>query len=294
MKFVYRSLWLVCFTICLQVYSLAQLPPDIVFSMERGYFDTPFSLDLQSKDSTASIRYTLDGSLPSADSGLLYTGPISIQTTSFVRAIAFRTDTSSQVLTHTYFFLPDIINHGDMDQDITLNPLWRAKLPEAFEDIPTVSLVGDQAIVEPSPTGLSVEFILPEESTSIHANAGAKYYGRASLNSGKKNIRLYFSPDYGGPGRLDFPLFKDHERGIFSPGKFDHLELRGDAHESWATEWFNTDSYIGPRFYGNTMLDMGNVHSHGRYVHLFLNGAYLGQYHLRERMNDGFMAEYFG
>ena len=39
---------------------------------------------------------------------------------------------------------------------------------------------------------------------------------------------------------------------------------------------------------------MGNVHSHGRFVHFYFNGTYQGLYYLRERMDADFMKRYFG
>ncbi len=43
-----------------------------------------------------------------------------------------------------------------------------------------------------------------------------------------------------------------------------------------------------------SMLDMGNLNSHGKYVHLYLNGTYWGMFHLRERWNADMHASYLG
>ncbi len=42
------------------------------------------------------------------------------------------------------------------------------------------------------------------------------------------------------------------------------------------------------------MLDLGHVAPHGRFVHVFLNGKYWGQYHLREKWNGAMFSSYFG
>ena len=42
------------------------------------------------------------------------------------------------------------------------------------------------------------------------------------------------------------------------------------------------------------MLDMGQINPHGRYVHLYLNGVYWGQYDAREVLMEHFLADYVG
>ena len=41
-------------------------------------------------------------------------------------------------------------------------------------------------------------------------------------------------------------------------------------------------------------LAMGQAGSHGRWVHLYINGIYWGVYHAHERPDGDFMASYFG
>jgi len=84
---------------------------DTNFSIDRGFYDTPFNLEITSDTTGALIRYTLDGSLPSLSNGLSYTGPIPISTTTNVRAIAYREDLNflpTNVDTHTYIFVDDV------------------------------------------------------------------------------------------------------------------------------------------------------------------------------------------
>ena len=52
--------------------------------------------------------------------------------------------------------------------------------------------------------------------------------------------------------------------------------------------------YMSARFTEDTMLEMGSLNPHGRYVHVYFNGEYWGQYHARERLTDAFLADYLG
>src|SRR5207302_1338924 len=55
-------------------------------------------------------RYTLDGSAPTATTGAIYSSPISITTTSVVRAVAYIDSSNVSVsVTNTYIFLNDVI-----------------------------------------------------------------------------------------------------------------------------------------------------------------------------------------
>ena len=44
----------------------------------------------------------------------------------------------------------------------------------------------------------------------------------------------------------------------------------------------------------DTMLEMGNINPHTRFVHLYFNGTYWGQYNLHERWNADMVSQYAG
>ena len=82
---------------------------DPAFSTDRGFFTTPIEVTLTSDTPEATIRYTTDGSPPTATTGTLYTAPLPISTTTVLRAAAFRTDWLPSVVdTHTYIFAASV------------------------------------------------------------------------------------------------------------------------------------------------------------------------------------------
>jgi hypothetical protein len=83
------------------------IPQPVQFSVSRGFYTLPFNLILTATPVTLQIRYTLDGSKPTATTGILYTGPIAITTTSIVRASSFGANNlpEPKIPTHTYIFL---------------------------------------------------------------------------------------------------------------------------------------------------------------------------------------------
>jgi hypothetical protein len=86
---------------------------DTDFSVDRGFYTTAQSVAISTATPGAIIRYTTDGSRPTLTNGTTYTVPISITTTTTLRAAAFRTDyTPTNVDTQTYIFLDDVIGQN--------------------------------------------------------------------------------------------------------------------------------------------------------------------------------------
>ena len=86
---------------------------DTEFSVKRGYFTTSFPLAITTLTPGATIRYTLDSSTPSATHGLIYTAPLTISSTTTLRACAVLDGWEpTDVDTQTYLFLNDVITQA--------------------------------------------------------------------------------------------------------------------------------------------------------------------------------------
>lgn len=136
---------------------------DTQFSVKRGLKSAPFTLAITTTEPTAEIRYTTDGSTPTALNGTVYTAPISISSTTVVRAAGFKKDWyPTNVDTHTYVFASDVLNQT---QAYTINQGWpvgpvagqildygmdsrvtgpnAAAITAALEQIPSVAITTD-------------------------------------------------------------------------------------------------------------------------------------------------------
>jgi hypothetical protein len=141
---------------------------DPVFSVQRGFFTTPFQLTVQSNTPGASLIYTTDGSTPTAINGTIVAAvdavspPIAtvpVNTTSLFRAVALKPGLArSAVETQTYLFLDDVIRQPanpqgmparwagtaadyEMDPDVVDDPAYRDEIIDGLRSIPTISLV---------------------------------------------------------------------------------------------------------------------------------------------------------
>lgn len=275
---------------------LLQAQPSIEFGTERGFFESSFSLELSSDDAAAIIKYTVDGSDPYDTLGITYTAPIPITTNTIIRAFAYNVTDSSVVNTNSYFFLDDVVTDTIWNSWIIQDPVWGPQLKSALLDLPTISIVSDQALSKIKAKG-SMELIFPDTSLHIQANCGISYYGNASVNFDKKNIRMYFDDEFG-PNNLEFPIYEGFEAGIKPAKKFDKLDLRS-SHDTWLWKnvnypWHESPTYISTKLLDDIMLNSGNLSPHNRHVHVYFNGTYWGQFDLRERFDDNFLEEYMG
>jgi hypothetical protein len=82
-------------------------------SVPQGFYENAFAVTLATTTPGAEIRYTTDGSTPSATNGQIATGPISITGTTTLRVIAVQSGWDpSETITRTYLFLDDILTQS--------------------------------------------------------------------------------------------------------------------------------------------------------------------------------------
>ncbi len=271
---------------------------DTTFNIDRGFFEESFDLEITSSTEGAEIRYTLDGSPPSPTSGRIYTGPIRISGTTIVRAMAHLAGLRpTNIDTQTYLFPEDVVNQSRMRTSVTRSATLGPQMVDSLKAVPTVSIVTDNPgpfqneggsnIRSESPT--SVEMIFPDGRPGFQENAGLKHFGGYYTNFPKKSFRIGFRSQYGAT-KVEYPLFDGFEYKHYPPtDRFDIMDLRSGSHDMRSR-----GAYMSNRFTDDSMLDMGNLAPHGRFVHVYLNGSYWGQYHLRERWNADMASSYLG
>ncbi|MDZ7262755.1 MAG: chitobiase/beta-hexosaminidase C-terminal domain-containing protein, partial [candidate division KSB1 bacterium] len=283
---------------------------NLQFNPEHGFYNQRINVSITANAQNARIYYTLDGRLPelTASQGtFLYEGPIVINKTSCIRAMAILPDgLRSDVITQTYIFIDDVvqqdyqatINAGfpqrwgtvtpdyGMDPDIVNHPQYGPLLKSALLSLPTMSIVmniddlfGSNGIyTNPEQHGVawerpgSVELIFPDNSQGFQVNCGIRIQGgwfRQHSGTKKHSFRLLFKSQYG-PSKLSYPLFGEN-----ATDRFDTIVLRAGANDGYA--WRDarfTEQYTRDEFGRRLQLATGNAAAHGMFVHLYLNGIY--------------------
>ena len=186
---------------------------DTKFSVNRGFFNVPFSLSITTATPGATVMYTTNGSTPTLSNGFVYSAPLTINGTRTVRAAAFKTGfLPSNVDTESYIFVGDVVRQEPtgatppgwpsswggntvdygMDPAVVNDPTYASELTNDLRSIPTFSIVTDLPnLFDPkhgiyaNPTGdgmdwerpASIELLYPDGTKGFHINAGLRIRG---------------------------------------------------------------------------------------------------------------------
>ena len=265
---------------------------DTQFSVKRGFFSTPQSVVITTATPGATIRFTTDNTAPTETTGSVYAAPLNITTTTVLRAAAFKAGfVPTNVDTNSYIFPAAVIASPVMSTTITQHPTYGPQMQAALLDVPSISIVTPATIAQTDSVPCSFEYIpaTAPAMPGVQENAGVELYGGEFSAFQKLSFRVSFRAEFGA-AKLDVPaLFTSHARGWKPVGKFDQLELRSGSQDMQQRGF-----YMSNLFTDGTMLDMGEINPHSRFVHLYLNGVYWGLYHLRERWSANMLTSYLG
>ncbi len=199
----------------------------------------------------------------------------------------------------------------EMDQRIITNSTYADLAAEGLTNLPTLSIVADTDSIfsqnagiyaNPNPADAdrpswerpaSAELIMPDGSAGFRMNAGLRIHGSTSRDPNwthKHSFRLFFKDDY--DGTLHYPMFPD------SPvTSFHTLVLSAGFNVSWNDRFESGGAhaqFVRDQFCSDLQSKMNHAASHGRFVHLYVNGLYWGLFDVHERPDDDFAASYFG
>jgi len=273
---------------------------DTKFSHNRGFYDAPFNLSITCNTDGAQIRYTTDGDKPTETNGTVYTAPIPISSTTCVRAAAFKPGyLPSNVDTHTYIFLDDVVNQADMDAGIVAT--YSGVIKDAFKSAPTLSIAMDADDLanlqlqdsrdgpsDPHPKEelpTSIELIYPDANSGegFHINCGIEGHSWAL---DKRSYTLIFKSIFG-TSQLRYPFFESAPLNAESAAEqFDRIILRASKNMEV--------TYAGDQWTRDSQIQMSGLSAHGTFVHLYLNGTYWGLYNATERPDGWFTSSYLG
>jgi hypothetical protein len=305
---------------------------DLTFAPARGLYEAPRDVVITCPTIGATIRYTTNGSVPSATNGLVYGGPIRVGRTTPLRAVALREGwRSSRVATHTYLFPSDVVGQtraatlaagfpaswAGQAADYGLDP--RVVGPggqDAFGGKYTRSLAADlRSLPTMSLVARTEDLFGPEGIYAHPENRGEAWERAVSIELLPGSGEVGFQADAGvriqggAFRRFDLTLKKSFrivfrekygptrlEYPLFGAGaadRFDNFVLRANSNDAWPYAGGRA-VYVRDTFAVETAREMGMVASHAGFVHLYVNGFYWGLYNPVERPDAAFSASYHG
>ena len=299
---------------------------EVVSSVDRGFFDSSFSVTLSTETDGATIRYTTDGSTPTATNGTTYSGPITVSSTTTLRALGLKSGyLSVPDRTWSYFFVDDIVNQsndgaapagfpavGSSSQvlDYGIDPdVIGIEGVEAVKDallsISTISITTDIDNLFDPQTGIyvnalrdgidwerpaSVELLNPDGTEGFQVNAGLRIRGGFSRvdSNAKHSFRVIFRGEYG-DSELNYPI-----HGESGTDTFDKLDFRTAQNYSWSKDGDAENNFIQDVISRQNQGLTGQLYTRSSWQHLYLNGQYWGLFQTQERVDSDFAASYLG
>lgn len=239
------------------------------FNLAPGFYPGPISLELTAQAGT-QIRYTLDGSTPTAAS-TLYAGPIAINNTTVVRAIAIPGDPTvppSFVETNTYFI-------------------------GVTHTVRVLSLSGDQLLTLLNGTQIEPEGVLEffGEDGSFKGETGGNFnkHGNDSWAYPQRGLDYVGRDAFGLNDGLYFKVFRTKNRDYFQ-----RLIIKAGASDNYPFE--GGGAHIRDPFV-QALSHESELHLDERTYEpcvVYANGQYWGVYDVREKVDDkDFTAHYY-
>jgi gliding motility-associated-like protein len=243
--------------------------PKPVMSLAPGFYSGAQTVTITCPNPNATIHYTTDGTDPNASSPV-YTGPITINQTSVVRAIAYDVNPPSFIETNTYFIDE---NHG-----VPVVSVCSADLYDLVAN-------GNQG-----PDDVGAFELFEQDGSFIDEGQGHfNKHGNDSWAYPQRGFDFIMRDQFGYNDDIDHLIFpndtdrSDFQRLILKPGASDNYPFEtGGAHIR--------DAFIHTL---SIRADMLLDERTWRPCVVYLNGEYWGVYEIREKADDHDYTDYY-
>ena len=305
---------------------------DTVFSVDRGYFDAPFTVDITTATPGAIIVYTTDSTAPTLTNGTQAsnsTASVLIDKTTVLRAAAFKTGLAqTNTDTHTYLFLDDVVTQSDNTNDYEY-PNWNNLAVNRTADYGMdTNIVGGQFTLEEVKTSLAslpvismstdADFLFDRENGNYSNSklGGQEWEREVSLeffgfhhgistqtNAGLRLAGNASRSENRHKHNMRVAFRRQYGAGTLEfplfPGDdvttFNSIQLRAGNGDSWVNPGTRDRStYLRDQWHRDAQIAMGQHSQSQIFTHLYVNGWYWGVFHIFERIEDNFMEEHFG
>lgn len=242
--------------------------PTPVMDLAPGFYSGTQTVSITCAEVGATIRYTVDGSTPNGSSPV-YAGPITISSTTVLRAFADGANQPSFNETNTYFI------------DVT-------------HPIPVVSVCSDEIyglIANGNGWGgnrIGAFELFEQDGTFIDEGEGDfNKHGNDSWAYDQRGFDVIMRDEFGYNGDIEHQIFPDKSRTDFQ-----RLIMKPAANDNYS---FEDGAHIRDAFVAQLSIDadMKLDERSWRPCVLYLNGEYWGVYEIREKYDDHDYTDYY-
>ncbi len=240
-----------------------------IMGYPAGFYPSAINVSISSPGIGVSIYYTMDGSTPT-QSSTLYSVPVSITSTTVLRAKAFSTNPlvpASFIRSNTYFIG---ITHTTAVVSI-------------FSDSIMTLMQGTQFYPE-----TSIQYFDKNKQLKAEADGNSNKHGNDSWAYAERGIDFICDDELGYNYALNTKFFVNKSRKSFA-----RIIIKSAANDNYPCEPKSAhirDSYV------HTLSQRGNLHLDGRTWSpcvLYVNGQYWGVYDIREKVDDNDFNGYY-
>jgi hypothetical protein len=232
------------------------------FSVAQGFYGGAQSVTITSPDAGVSIRYTTDGTTPTSSSAL-YSGPVSISSTTVLRARAFSSNPlvpASFVNSNTYFI-------------------------GVTHTTPVVSVFGDQMLTLLNGTQLEAESGLEYFNSSgaliAETQGVSDEHGNDSWSYNQRGFDFISKDEMGYNYGVNAPVFVNKDRDSYQ-----RLIFKAAANDNYP--FASGGAHIRDS-YAHTLSQRAKLNIDERTwapAVMYVNGQYWGVYDVREKVDD--------
>jgi len=255
------------------------------FSETRGFITGPVTVAITASDPAATILVSTDWGVEwlydeFAPRAQPYTGPIQVNGSTQIRAVAYTDDQRTDVESHTFI---DISGYNANEQaKIRQYPVLE------IPNLPSGNRYSDQRSL--------IEVFWPDDAyPGVSAPAGIR--NRQGGTGQQGDFRLYFRSEYG-DGRLDYDFFPDVNIGSQTSGKADKINFHGGSQDSFFSSGGGCKrsggTFMKDRFYQHLQTEMNGDGVNGRYYLMFSRGRLVGIKNAEDVPHQGWHEDTYG
>ncbi len=257
------------------------LAPTPSFSPPGGFYTADQTVTLSTPETAGGIRYTTDGSIPTASS-TLYSGALTVSRPTVIRARVFAPDKlAGATASHTY-----LINVSRSLPVVSL----ATKPAHLFDDTIGIYVAGTNGVSgrcsdapvnwnQPWERPASIEMFEPDGRRVVAQDAGIEIFGGCSRIFERKSLEVKARRSYG-DNDIDYQVLPDKAIDAYK-----RLVLRNSGNDAYHTLFRDALQH----YLVKDTMDID--YQAYRPVVVFLNGAYWGIYNVRDKADEAFVEQ---
>ena len=260
--------------------SSLHLDATVEFSIASGFYSAGTQLHLTTSDSTAEIRFTMDGSPPTASS-TLYNNPFTLTSTTQIRAGAFKSGFASSTSRDEFYLING--SHELPVVQVQIDPKY------LFDDEEGMYITGSNGITgfcsdeitrnwnQDWRRPVSIRYFEPDGDVGFRQDAEMKIAGGCSRGFAVKPFNIFLDD------KIEYPLFQQLDYN-----EYKRFKLRGSGNDFPLT--MIRDGAIQSMLYDQADIDLMAYEP----VVVYLNNQYWGFYGMREFFNQHYLETHHG